>query len=293
MISSRRIVALSFFLLLSVAGCESPPQTPPESPSSVPSADGVSIAYEVQGAGEPALVFVHGWSCDRSYWDAQVAYFSPELTVVTVDLGGHGGSGLEREAWTMAAFGQDVAAVVDRLGLQQVVLVGHSMGGPVVVEAAGLLGDRVVGVVGVDTFNDLRVRYSPEEVEAFVQPLRADFSGALRQIVRGSMFVPASDSTLIEEIVMDMSSAPPAVGVGAVEEMVAWFNSDSEEAIRELQAPLRLINSDYNPTDVEAGKEIASSFDAVFMSGVGHFVMMEDPETFNRILGELIQEFTN
>jgi len=70
-----------------------------------------------------------------------------------------------------------------------------------------------------------------------------------------------------------------------------WYNNESETALRELPAPLRLINSDYTPTNVEAGRAATSSFDVVLMSGVGHFVMMEDPETFNRLLGEIVAEF--
>ncbi len=132
----------------------------PESPSSVRSADGIPIHYEVYATGEPALVFVHGWSCDRSYWDAQVPFFSERHRVVTVDLAGHGESGLGRDAWSMRAFGQDVAAVVEELGLDEIVLVGHSMGGPVVVEAARILGDRVNVVVGADTFNDVSQKAS-------------------------------------------------------------------------------------------------------------------------------------
>jgi pimeloyl-ACP methyl ester carboxylesterase len=110
-------------------------------------------------------------------------------------------------------------------------------------------------------------------------------------MVRGTMFVPTSDSTLIDWIVEDMSSAPPEVGIGALEGMLSWTHDDSEQALRELGVPIRLINSDYNPTNVEAGRARTSSFDAVFMSGVGHFVMMEDPETFNRLLSDIVEEF--
>jgi pimeloyl-ACP methyl ester carboxylesterase len=210
--------------------------------------------------------------------------------VVTVDLAGHGESGLGRDEWSMEAFGQDVAAVVQELGLEDVVLIGHSMGGPVVVEAARRLNDRVVGVVGVDTFNDLSRSYSDEEVQGFVQGFQEDFAEAVRGVV-GTMFVPDSDPELASWITEDMASADPTVGMGALEGMIVWYNNESRAALRELPAPLRLVNSDYNPTNVEAGREAVPSFDAVFMSGVGHFVMMEDPETFNALLSEAITAF--
>jgi len=263
----------------------------PESPSSVLSADSTPIHYEVHGSGEPALVFVHGWNCDRSYWDAQLSDFSERHRVVTVDLAGHGESGLGREVLSMTAFGQDVAAVVADLALEQVVLIGHSMGGPVVVEAARLLGDRVLVVVGADTFGEVSVSYSEEQTEALLDRFRPDFGHAMRELVSANMFVPTSDSTFIEQIVEDMSSAPPAVGIGALEGMINWYNNESANALSALRVPIRLINSDMNPTNVDAGRAYASSFDVVLMSGVGHFVMMEDPETFNRLLGEIVEEF--
>src|SRR5262245_56964945 len=112
------------------------------------SADGIPIHYDVQGNGAIALVFVHGWCCDRRSWDQQIAHFAPRYTVVCLDLAGHGASGRDRTQWTIPAFGQDVVAVVEQRGLGQVVLIGHSMGGPVIVEAARCLPAAVIGVVG-------------------------------------------------------------------------------------------------------------------------------------------------
>ena len=100
--------------------------------SFVTSPDSIQIAYEVHGAGDPALIFVHGWSCDRSYWKGQLETFSKNFKVVAIDLAGHGESGLGRQAWTIEAFGADVEAVVEKLGLKRVILIGHSMRGDVI-----------------------------------------------------------------------------------------------------------------------------------------------------------------
>jgi len=96
---------------------------------SVISSDGVPIHYQVQGSGTPTLFFVHCWSGDQTYWKAQVSHFSPHYRVVTLDLAGHGKSDLNRKDWTISAFAQDVVAVVDDLNLDEIVLIGHSMGG--------------------------------------------------------------------------------------------------------------------------------------------------------------------
>ena len=102
----------------------------------VASADGVPIAWRAWGTGDTALVFIHGWSCDSSYWDAQLPVFAKDHRVIALDLAGHGASGLGRKSWTMQAFGEDVAAVVRKAGAKRVILIGHSMGGPVALEAA-------------------------------------------------------------------------------------------------------------------------------------------------------------
>src|SRR5690349_14363326 len=55
-------------------------------PQIVTSADGVHIEYHVYGGGEPAVVLIHGWSCDGNYWKEQIAPLKAKYTTVTVDL---------------------------------------------------------------------------------------------------------------------------------------------------------------------------------------------------------------
>lgn len=256
------------------------------------STDGVSIAYQVRGKGKPALVFVHGWCCDRAYWDAQVSHFAQQYRVVTVDLAGHGGSGLNRKTWTMASFGEDVQALVDKLGLNQIVLVGHSMGGPVILEATRRMPKRVIGLVGVDTFHDLERKYTQDQIDQILAPFRIDFPEAIRNLVCESMFTTNSDSTLVERIAADMSAVPPTVGLGAGEALLHYY-AHFPEVFQQVQTPIRCINSDIDPTNVEAGQRYAQSFEVTLMSGVGHFVMIEDPETFNGLLDEFVKEFVS
>jgi len=102
----------------------------------VASLDATDIAYTVAGQGNPTLVFMHGWSCDKSYWDKQVKTFANTHKVIAIDLAGHGDSSQDRSDYTMLAFGQDVKAVIDQESADNVVLIGHSMGGEIIAEAA-------------------------------------------------------------------------------------------------------------------------------------------------------------
>jgi pimeloyl-ACP methyl ester carboxylesterase len=252
------------------------------------SVDGILIHYAVQGSGAPALVFVHGWCCDRHYWEQQVDHFAPHYTVVRLDLAGHGASGRDRAQWTVPAFGQDVVAVAKQLGLEQVVLIGHSMGGRVIVEAARRLPDTVIGLVGAETWHHVGHVQTPAQVAAFLAPFRADFVEAMHALVP-KLFAPTADAALVEEVVAAMAESPPHIGIGAWEESVV-YNRVVRERLQEIRVPKIAINSAYPlTTNREALK--ACGVEVVFMSGVGHFVMMEDRQTFNRRLGEVMQAF--
>jgi len=295
-----KIFLMSFSIVLLLVGCGKKGEEPVDVVEKVAeptiivdnavSADGVSIAYEVRGEGEPALVFIHGWCCDRSYWNEQLPHFAQKYKVVAIDLAGHGESGLDRKEWTMGAFGEDVVAVVNKLNLEQVVLIGHSMGGFVILEAGRKMSKRVLGLVGVDTLNDFEEKLTQEQIDNWITPLRADFIEGNSNNVR-TMFTPNSDSALVEKIVADMSSAPQDVGLGALEGYIDFQNNEIIRVLQEVKAPITCINSDKYPTNVETNQHHSPAFKAKIMSGVGHFNMIEDPETFNRLLEETIQEF--
>lgn len=250
------------------------------------SADDVAIAYEAHGDGALALVFVHGWSCDRTYWSGQLVPFARTHRVVAVDLAGHGESGAQRGAWTMAAFGDDVAAVVAQLALPRVTLVGHSMGGNVVVEAARRLPGRVAALVWIDVYAKLGSPGTPEQIRAFVEPFRRNFAEQTRAFVRG-MFSPAVDRALVERVAADMAAAPPAVALEALA-AARSFEREIPRALRELGLPVVAINPDDGRTDIESMQR--HGVRVVLMPGVGHFPMLEDPERFNGLLANVLAD---
>lgn len=260
------------------------------------SADGVQIRYECRGRGEPTLIFVHGWCCDRSYWHEQLPHFARKYRVVAIDLAGHGESGRNRKAWTIAAFGDDVAAVAAKLGLKQVVLIGHSMGGSVIVKAAPKISSRVLGLVAVDQFFNLEEKKTHEEMDKFIAQFRGDFRESVNKWVR-SVFTAKSDPRLVEWVARDMSSCPSHVGLGAIAgtDGEAEFSTNVEnrlvEALRKVKAPLVLINSDSQPTPENINRRYPPFSHARIVPGVGHFVMLEAPAAFNTFLDASIEEF--
>ena len=123
-------------------------------PGTYTTPDGTAIAYEVRGTGDPTLVFIHCWACDRSYWRYQVEEFSKTQRVLVMDLAGHGTSGKERVNWTIEGLGEDVAGLVTSLGLAGRRARRPLDGRPVALVAAAKLPGKVRGVVCADTLHN-------------------------------------------------------------------------------------------------------------------------------------------
>jgi pimeloyl-ACP methyl ester carboxylesterase len=251
--------------------------------------DGTQVAYEVFGVGPQTLVFVHGWSCDRSYWNAQIEPLSRNYQVVTLDLAGHGESGLNRDTWTIAGFGSDVAAVVTDLDTDCLVLIGHSMGGDVILEAARQLPGRVRALIWVDTYTQLSEFQTIEQVRSNMAPFRANFVDETRAFVR-RMFPSSADPSLVERVAADMAAAPPEIALAAMES--AWtFGTTVPGMLRDLGIPLVAINPEVPPTDMDSMRR--NSVEVVLIPGVGHFPMMEEPGHFNECLARVVNAFAS
>jgi len=256
------------------------------------SKDGTPISYEIFGVGEPTLVFVHGWSCDARYWRAQVPVFAKRYRVVVLDLAGHGNSGMSRAKYTMGSFGEDVRAVVESTGSHNVILIGHSMGGTVIAEAARLMPDRVIGLIGIDTLENIEYPMTHEELEKMIAPLKENFRDASRQFV-GGMIAAKTDSKLREWILSDMSAAPPSVGLSAMNEMMTqYITGEAAKLFNNIRIPVVTVNGDLWPINYEANRRHMFSFDAIVLKGADHLLMMDRPNDFNKALEKAILMLT-
>lgn len=259
-------------------------------PHVVKSADGVPISYEVYGSGEPTLVFVHGWNCDARYWREQIPFFSKKHRVVVLDLAGHGHSGLSRTKYTMAAFGEDVKAAAETAGAGRVILIGHSMGGSVIAEAARLMPARVIGLIGVDTLENVEYPLTQEEFVKMTAPLREDFQAGSRGFV-GQMLSTNTDAQLREWILSDMSAASPAVAMSAMDEMMGQFISgEAAKVFEQVRVPVMSVNGSLWPINYEANRRHMLSYDAIVLTNADHFLMMNRPAEFNAALEGAVEK---
>jgi pimeloyl-ACP methyl ester carboxylesterase len=214
--------------------------------------------------------------------------FQGDYRVIALDLAGHGASGKGRTAWTIPNFANDVAAVVRAVDAKNVVLIGHSLGGPVVAEAGLLVPDRVIGVIGVDAFFDAWA--DPAHAKMSDQ-LRTNFADGTRAFVRKRLFLPTSPAPLADSISKAMAAATPEIALPALDSMLAWARDRQAAAASALQAPTGLIMT-------VGGRAATAKFQSATkgrpglgveeIPGTGHFIMLEVPSAFNARLREML-----
>jgi len=252
-------------------------------PQIVTSADGVHIEYHVYGKGEPAVILVHGWACDGNYWQAQLAPLKAKYTVVTVDLAGHGASGRNRSDWSMGNFGEDVAAVARQIQNARIVLVGHSMGAVVALEATPRIGDRVIGIVALDSLKTIgQPPVSEAQIQARLKPFRDDFIAHTREFVTSSFFTPDANPAFVQKVAYDMSLEPADIAVAAMESL---SRMDYAQVLPQIHVPVVAINSGLPPpTDTARIAKSLPGFRAITVEHTGHFLMMEAADRVNPLL---------
>src|SRR5262245_51416319 len=186
-------------------------------PAQAASVGGTPVNYTSKGAGK-TIVFVHGWTCDLTSWDAQVAEFSKSYRVIALDLPGHGKTPVPADGkFSMALFAEAIEAVRAEAGADKIVLVGHSMGAPVIRQYALMHPEHVAGPVAVDGPLDLRA--FPVEIARNMPTVTGPNGMQARRTMIGSMFIPTT-SPAVREHVMTMMMAPPeATADGAMKAM--------------------------------------------------------------------------
>jgi pimeloyl-ACP methyl ester carboxylesterase len=215
-----------------------------------------------------------------------VPSFAKGHRVITLDLPGHGRSeSPQDDKLSMDLFARAVEAVRAEAGAQRIVLVGHSMGAPVIRQYARLYPERVAGLVAVDGPLDLRA--FNELPPGFPPPLTGPEGRAAREGMIRSMFIAETPPALQEKILTMMLAAPEATAAGA---MSAMF----DPAIRwtdVIRSPaLSVYAGTANVPDPASTRELFPNHETKQLPGTGHFLMMEKPDEFNRVLAEFLDE---
>jgi pimeloyl-ACP methyl ester carboxylesterase len=253
----------------------------------------VEINYLQQGQGDTTLLFLHGWCIDGTYWKNQVEYFSKNYSVYAIDLPGFGKSKADRTNWTVEEYANDVTAFIDAMNLKNVVIIGHSMAGEIMLQTALTNNPKIVGVVGVDNFKLIDVEFTPEQMKQmndFLLLLEKDFKNSAPVYADMMLFHPSTSKEVKDRVKTDFANSDSVIGYSTIITQMQYAYSDAQR-LEQLNYKLYLINSDGFPTN-ENGlkKHCKNSFQVETISATGHYPMIEKPTKFNLILEKVLTQ---
>jgi len=260
--------------------------------------NGTALNYQRAGSGMPALVFVHGFACAHADWRHQVGAFAGRHGVVACDLRGHGASPGDPGSCNIETYGADVATLVAALDLTGVVLVGHSMGCRVVLQAYAEAPERIVGLALIDGSS---VGAGGERaVEAARATVAAGYSAFVRSLFTQMFFTPGPEADRLIERGLALHEP---IGAALWPSMVGWDARRMTGALESVRVPLLVIQSTAMSPErgrvplaaggtspwLELVRRHAPGSEIEIVPGVGHFAMLEAPQRVNAALAAFLE----
>lgn len=250
--------------------------------------NGIRLAYDDRGTGEPSIVFVHGWCCDRSFFAPQAEHFTRHQRVVSVDLRGHGESDKPHEPYPIQAYADDLAYLIDQLGLGKVVAVGHSMGGLTVAQVATSHPRCVAGIVMVEPGPFAPPPEARAAFHAMADAIDAGNQEPRREFIKNGLFLPTSDPTLVDSVLRVMMAAPSHVAAAALRGILG-FDGPTVAANCKTPTLHLMAASPWNPQhlmsqwlpNVVHGQTV----------GAGHYNQLEAPDQVNSMIANFIRHY--
>ena len=237
------------------------------------------LGYDSAGAGEPALLFLHGWCGDRSFFAPQFDYFSGSHRVVSVDLPGHGTSAIPEE-YTIEAFARGVGELATDLRLSRSVVFGHSIGAMVALALSQLAPDLVGAMALIDPpplSKEVWKGFAPQLIDSFSGP---DGPTGRRQFVE-QMFLPTDDPTRRAKIIETMTAVPNDIAIPLVQAIAAF---DGMAVLGRCDVPVVTISSAVPTNDAASLLAANSTMTLGQAVGAGHFLQLEVPDQVNPMI---------
>jgi pimeloyl-ACP methyl ester carboxylesterase len=243
-------------------------------------AAGVRLYYERAGSGEPELLFVHGWCCDRTTFQPQFEYFARTHAVTALDLRGCGKSDCPESGYNIRDFADDLAPFCAQAGIEKPVVIGHSLGGMIAVELAARYPwlPRALVLVDPGPIDPL-----PETVKFFdsaADQLEGPSGEEVRRLWTEDM--GARDAELAQWISELMCKVPLPIAAAVIRGINAW---NGVGALALCTVPTLLLRRllDDNPEAVRL-RAIKPDLEVGITVGAGHFHQLEVPEQVNAMI---------
>lgn len=253
------------------------------------SINGVNLHYDEAGSGHPALLFVHGWTCDGTHWQRQVAEFSKDHRVIALDQRGHGESDKPDQDYAIAGFADDLEAFIAATRLDRPVIVGHSMGGIIALHLARRNPEIARGLVLIDANIVPPPAALKPVVESAIDGMRLpSYREATRQFIEFSMFNEASDPDLKESIIERMLEAPERL----IHTALASLIEETGKLSGPVPVPTLHLRASTHVSSAEDIRERHPGIEVRELDGT-HFLQIEHPDEVNSAIRGFLQKVTD
>lgn len=247
--------------------------------------DGVTLRYIDAGAGDPPILFVHGWTCNRTHWRDQMSHFAKKHRVVALDLRGHGESDKPDEDYTIDGFVDDVAWCIREIGLEKPVIVGHSMGGVIAMSLARKHPDLASAVVLVDApIYPLPEAMAPISEQLFAGFQTPAYASVAAEFAR-QFFFDANSPPEVVDAVMSSIGAPQRVTHTAL----ASALSPENQGAGPIPVPSLFIRAQTQYATEDQLRERYPGMSIITVPAA-HFVQMEQPAATNNIIADFLDK---
>jgi pimeloyl-ACP methyl ester carboxylesterase len=255
-----------------------PPVTTVEGPAG-------PIHIDDGGSGGVPVLFIHSFGGDTAHWTAQLEHLRPARRAVAMDLRGHGQSAPPADdAWKVGDFANDIDAVVNDLGAERVVLVGHSIGAAAALEYAGHHADKVAGLVLVGPPGKI----PPEQAGPIVQAIEANYDTVMN--VYWDKLLTNAQPKVNEQVRTGVGHLSKPVSLSIIR---GAFEYDPLPALGAYAGPKLVVVSAEEEQNPAALYNLTPNLPHKVIPGTSHWVHMDKPEEFNRILDEFLAQISS
>lgn len=285
MLQFRRAAAAVVFALLALASSVQANMIT-DAPSQWAKGPAGLIHYKTWGRGNEALVFIHGWACDMTYFGEQVPHFADRMRVIAIDLPGHGASEKPQVEYTQALFAESIRRVLDDAHVKRAVLVGHSMGMSVARQFYRAYPKRTAGIVSLD--GSVKAMITDQKtIDKILASLRGPgYLPAATMMIDG-MLAAAPDTPYkahVREVMLETPQHVVASSAAGMFDLTLWNDEPIKVPVLLLHAASPLWTADYE----KYAHTIIPNLDYQVIDGVSHFLHTEKPEEVNKLIDEFL-----
>jgi pimeloyl-ACP methyl ester carboxylesterase len=250
---------------------------------------GSQFYFEECGRGEKTILFLHGTAGKCNYFAKQLTYFGLTHRAIAMDLRGHGLSDSTHCMYSIQSFSEDILSLLDHLQLNDVTLVGHSLGGLIAIDLASRVSNRIESAILLDTPLLIPDQIS-KEIEEISANLRTEqYSDCLRDFASQFFFTSESDLALRNRVLSDLLGFPQERFLGIWDAMPTF---DAAEALKACRIPMLYVHGN-TPTDLNRLQALVPSLVVSQIPNSGHYLYLESPLRLNMLIAHFLAQVDN